>query len=162
MDKIAANIPPLVERIGQLLVARGWTLSTAESCTGGLIGHLLTNLSGSSAFFQGGIISYANAAKQSLLGVPAALLETHGAVSGEVALAMAQGARRALGTEVAVATTGIAGPLGGTPTKPVGTVYVALSCPAVEVARHHLWHGGREQNKLASALAALELLLEAL
>jgi PncC family amidohydrolase len=146
-----------VARIGELLRARGWTLGTAESCTGGLVGHLITNLSGSSDFFLGGIIAYANEIKRDALGVPEDLLVAHGAVSSPVALAMAQGVRRALGVDVGVSVTGVAGPLGGTPEKPVGTVYIGVAGPEGERVCHYVWDRDREGNKRLSAQAALDL-----
>jgi PncC family amidohydrolase len=145
-------------RVGQLLVIRGWTVGVAESCTGGLVSHSLTNVAGSSAFFIGGVIAYANEVKRNVLGVPEDLLATQGAVSAAVALTMAQGVRRLLHTDVGVATTGIAGPTGGTPQKPVGTVYVAVVSPLGEEAHHYLWGADRSGNKRSSAEAALQLL----
>ena len=145
--------------IGERLLAQGWTLATAESCTGGLIGHLLTNVAGSSRYFEGGIMAYAYSAKRNLLGVSQADLDNHGAVSRQVVMQMARGARQALGTDVGVAVTGIAGPGGGTPTKPVGTVYVGLSTPRTETYGHYVWDADREGNKWRSASAALELAL---
>ncbi len=114
----------------------GTTLATAESCTGGLIAQLLTSIAGVSAFYLGGVVSYSNAAKATLLDVPAALLESHGAVSPEVAVAMARGARARLGADLAVTATGVAGPSGGTAEKPVGLVYLGLATAAgVETRR---------------------------
>ena len=115
----------LEEQVGELLSQRGWTLAVAESCTGGLLGHRITNVSGSSAYFEGGIISYSNEAKEAVLAVPREILIEHGAVSRETALAMARGARRVLGTDLAVSVTGIAGPGGATAEKPVGLAYIA-------------------------------------
>lgn len=148
----------LASEIGEALVARNWTLSTAESCTGGLVSHHITNVPGSSAFFVGGIIAYANRVKQGILGVPQSLLIAHGAVSGPVASAMAQGVRRVLRTEVGIAVTGIAGPTGGTPEKPVGTVFLALSSPAGNDVAQYTWDLDREGNKQLSAEALLDLL----
>lgn len=150
----------LVAAVAAELRARGWTCATAESCTGGLVGHWLTNLSGSSEFYLGGVIAYSNEAKQHVLGVPAELLQTHGAVSAQVAVAMAQGARQLLHTHVAVAVTGIAGPTGGTPAKPVGTVYVAVASSLGELVRLYHWDQDRLGNKRLSAEAALRLLSE--
>jgi nicotinamide-nucleotide amidase len=152
----------LVCQLKGLLKRRHWKLATAESCTGGLLGHYLTSVSGSSDFYQGGIIAYANEIKQSLLAVPPDLLNTVGAVSGEVALAMARGACLVCNAEVSLATTGIAGPTGGTPLKPVGTVYIAFKSPECEQVRHLVWHGDRIENKERSAQAALELAIELL
>ncbi len=149
-------------QVGQALSARGWRLAVAESCTGGLIGHRLTQVPGSSAYFLGGVIAYSNSAKIGLLGVQPETLERHGAVSEPVALEMARGARRALGAEVAVAVTGIAGPGGASPGKPVGLTWLAVVTPEVELSRRHRWRGDRAQNKDRSAHAALALLLQAL
>ena len=149
----------LEQKVGELLSQRGWTLAVAESCTGGLLGHLITNVSGSSAYFAGGVISYSNEAKEAVLGVPHQILIEHGAVSRETALAMARGARRVLGTDLAVSVTGIAGPTGGTPEKPVGLVYIGLAAEDAEFAEKHVWAGDRESNKAQSAEAALKLIL---
>lgn len=149
----------LEEEIVARLVKSGRTLAVAESCTGGLIGHRLTQVPGSSAAFLGGVIAYDNAVKQNLLGVPADVLEREGAVSEATALAMASGARRLLGANVSVAVTGIAGPTGDSPDKPLGLTYVALSAePDVSICERHLWQGDRNANKEASATAALSLL----
>ncbi|NLG27577.1 MAG: CinA family protein [Chloroflexi bacterium] len=141
------------------MLARGWTLATAESCTGGLIGHTLTDLPGSSAFYQGGVVAYSYEAKTTLVGVSQELLLAHGAVSHPVAFELARGVRRILGTQVGLSVTGIAGPSGGTPTKPVGTVYVAVSSPCGDETRHFVWDQDRRGNKHLSALAALELII---
>lgn len=155
---------PLVElaaRVGAACRAAGLTVATAESCTGGLVGHLLTEIPGSSAWFRGGLIAYADDVKEALLGVPAPVLAAHGAVSAQVALAMAQGALERPGADLAVAVTGIAGPGGGTDEKPVGLVYVGLATRAGATAvRREAWHHDRSGNKRASARLALELLLE--
>ena len=145
-------------RVLVLLEARGLTLGVAESCTGGLVGHALTNIPGSSAHFWGGIIAYSNAVKRDLVYVPEELLIAHGAVSRPVAIAMAQGVRRALGVDVGLSVTGIAGPTGGTPEKPVGTVHIAVAGPWGEAAEHHVWTSDRITNKVQSALAVLALL----
>ncbi|MHB1355259.1 MAG: CinA family protein [Anaerolineae bacterium] len=152
----------LVRQIGDLLRLRRWMLATAESCTGGLLGHYLTALSGSSEYYLGGVIAYANEMKQTLLGVPVELLNTVGAVSSEVALEMARGACLASNAQVSLSTTGIAGPTGGTPLKPVGTVYIAFKSPQCEQVRHLVWYGDRSDNKERSVQAALELALELL
>jgi PncC family amidohydrolase len=155
---------PLVELAARLqarCLVQGLTVATAESCTGGLVAHLLTEVPGSSGYVRGGIVAYANAVKQAELGVPEAVLEAHGAVSAQVAVAMAEGARRRLGTDLGVGVTGVAGPDGGTEAKPVGLVYVAVAGPGeapVDV-RRYLWAGDRSQNKRDSAEAALEMLL---
>jgi PncC family amidohydrolase len=150
----------LEKQVGELLSQRGWTLAVAESCTGGLIGHRITNVSGSSGYFEGGVISYSNEAKEQTLGVPHETLADHGAVSEEAALAMAQGVRRLFGTDIALSVTGIAGPTGGTPEKPVGLVYIGLTAEGVELCEKHIWEGDRAQNKQDSAEAALKLLAE--
>jgi PncC family amidohydrolase len=143
--------------VGQLLLQHQLTLATAESCTGGLIGHRLTNVPGSSNYFLGGIIAYANEVKERVLGVHHATLERHGAVSAETALEMARGARRVLGVDIAVSATGIAGPDGGTVDKPVGLVYIALATPDFERVERCVWEQDREGNKWASAEAALRM-----
>jgi nicotinamide-nucleotide amidase len=144
--------------VGRLLRARGWTVALAESCTGGLVGHRLTQVGGSSAYFERGFVVYSNAAKQTLLGVPDAVLREHGAVSAACAEAMARGARERAGADVGVSVTGIAGPDGGTPTKPVGTVFVALADARGTVVERHRFDRDREGNKALSAVGALDLL----
>lgn len=152
----------LAHQAGRLLAERGWTLATAESCTGGLIGHWITEVAGSSGYFVGGTVAYADDAKVRLLGVAPDLIREHGAVSEPVALAMAQGARRAMDAQVAVSVTGIAGPGGATEHKPLGTVYIGLSSPLGERVEHHVWPHDRSGNKVASARRALEMVLEML
>ena len=151
----------LVEQAGQLIAmarATRSTIATAESCTGGLVGHLLTEIPGSSEVFRGGIIAYADAVKVGSLGVPGPTLASHGAVSAQTAVAMAEGARRALSVDVAVAVTGIAGPDGGSAEKPVGLTYIAVADGHGHAVQRFQWSGDRHANKLASAAAALELL----
>lgn len=138
------------------------TLATAESCTGGLLGHLLTEIPGISLHYRGGLISYSDDLKRDELGVPARTLAAHGAVSAQSCLAMADGARRRYGADVALAVTGIAGPDGGTPAKPVGLTFVGIADAGGRDVRRHVWPGDRHANKLDSAGAALELLLERL
>ncbi len=156
---------PLEVQIGSLLRARGWKVALAESCTGGLVGHRITNIPGSSDYYLGSVTAYAYEAKERLLGVSHATLLTHGAVSPEVALAMARGVRQSLAPDfgidhiVGVSITGIAGPGGGTPTKPVGLVWIAVSTPTGDFARSYIWPGNREQNKADSAEQALKNLL---
>ncbi len=152
----------LEEQVGKKLLAHGLTLATAESCTGGLVGHLLTNIPGSSVYYLGGVVSYANSAKVGLLGVAEQTLLDFGAVSAETALEMARGVRARLGTDLGVSVTGIAGPGGGTPQKPVGLVWIGLSAPWEERAVCYTWQGDRVGNKEASAQAALALVLETL
>ena len=120
---------PVEARLGSVLAARGLTIACAESCTGGLVTSRLTDIAGSSAYVMGSIVSYSNEVKEKLVGVQHATLAAHGAVSEETAREMAEGVRRAVGTDVGLATTGIAGPGGGTAEKPVGLVYTAASGP---------------------------------
>jgi PncC family amidohydrolase len=138
------------------------SIASAESCTGGLLGHVLTEVSGISRYYRGGVISYSDEVKRSQLGVKAATLARYGAVSGETCREMAEGVRLRLGTDLALAITGIAGPEGGTPAKPVGLTYVAIADEQGHLVRRFVWQGDRRSNKLASARAALELLLERL
>jgi PncC family amidohydrolase len=143
------------------LSQRGLTLAAAESCTGGLVGHRLTNVPGSSACFLGGVIAYDNGVKAHVLGVDEGLLEREGAVSEPVAVAMALGVRRLLNADLGVSVTGIAGPSGGTPEKPVGTVFIALADRTGHtVVRSFRWEGDRQANKERSAQAALDLLCD--
>ncbi len=148
----------LEEVTGELLVKSGKTVSTAESCTGGYIAHLITSVAGSSRYYKGSVVSYANEIKSSLLDVPEEVLAEHGAVSREVVEAMARGAQRKLNTDYVLAVSGIAGPDGGTPEKPVGTVWIALASP--EGVQSNLFHFGehRGRNIRRSALAALNML----
>ncbi len=147
---------------GRLLRARGWRLAVAESCTGGLIGHRLTNVPGSSTYYQGSITAYAYEAKVRLLGVRWETLEAHGAVSEAVVLEMARGVRRALAADVGLSVSGIAGPGGGTPEKPVGTTWIGLSTPFGDSAVCTVGQGDRRENKSHSAEEALQLLVRAL
>lgn len=148
----------LSDVVGDQMTRAGLTIALAESCTGGLIGHQLTQRPGSSGYFRLGVTAYANEAKAVVLGVPRQTLEHHGAVSEETALAMAQGVRRVAGTDLAVATTGIAGPGGGTPEKPVGLVYGALLWPGGEDIRRWEFIGGRRHIRERAAFAALTML----
>jgi PncC family amidohydrolase len=150
----------LAGAVHRRLTALGLSVATAESCTGGLVGHLLTEVPGSSAYYLGGAISYSDAVKRSALDVSSEALERHGAVSAQVAVAMAEGARRRFGADLAVAVTGIAGPDGGSDAKPVGLTYVAVADAAGHEGRRHLRHGDRHANRLESARACLGLLLE--
>jgi PncC family amidohydrolase len=151
---------PLEVLVGELLLQRGLWLAVAESCTGGLIGHLLTNVPGSSAYYMGSVTAYANEAKARLLGVSWDTLEKYGAVSAETVVEMARGIRLALTADIGISVSGIAGPTGGTPDKPVGTVWIGLSTPKEEYARRYLWSGDRQAIKKQSAQAALQLLVE--
>lgn len=146
-------------QVGLALRRRGLTLAVAESCTGGLIGHRLTSVPGSSDYFLGGIVAYAYEAKERLLGVHHQTLYEHGAVSRETVTEMARGARMALGADIGLAVTGIAGPTGGLPDKPVGLTWIAISTRDQELAEQHTWNADRDENKRLSAEAALEMLL---
>jgi len=148
----------LEQAVGSLLRQAGATLAVAESCTGGLIGHRLTNVPGSSDYLLCDVVAYSNQAKKGLLGVPEATLKAHGAVSAETAAAMARGARQVGGADYGLAVTGIAGPTGGTPQKPVGLVYLALAWSEGEEWEQHQFGGQREDVKLRAAQAALDLL----
>lgn len=141
---------------------RGLTLATAESCTGGLIAACLTEIAGSSAVLDRGFITYSNRAKQELLGVPARLLEAHGAVSAEVAEAMAKGAREQAGVDLAIAVTGIAGPGGATATKPVGLVHLALAAEGRIDRLHEVFPGDRRAVRAATLERALDMIDAAL
>ena len=152
----------LAAATGSLLAQRGLLLGTAESCTGGLIGATLTATPGSSRWFKGGVIAYGNAIKERLLGVDPALLASFGAVSGQTARAMASGALRQLDCDIAVAATGIAGPDGGTPDKPVGTVYLALATRDTVIDRHCHFTGCRCQIQEKTAQSAVDMVRRAL
>lgn len=147
---------PRVEDVAQRLLARGQRLAVAESCTGGLIAAWLTDRPGSSQWFECGWVSYSNAAKQSMLGVPGATLALHGAVSGPTVLAMAAGALARGGADWALAVSGVAGPSGGSEDKPVGTVWVAWQGvdAAPSCSRFH-FSGGRDEIRRQAAMAAL-------
>ncbi|MFI5262199.1 MAG: CinA family protein [Candidatus Limnocylindrales bacterium] len=149
----------LAHAVQDACVSRGLTLATAESCTGGLLSHILTEVPGSSAYFAGGVVSYSDRVKMGVLGVPPTTMARYGAVSAQTARAMAVGARNRLATDLAVAVTGIAGPDGGTVEKPVGLTFVAVSGPRGGELERHVWRGGRAANKRASTRAALQLLL---
>ena len=152
----------LAERLQGICLGRGVTIAVAESCTGGLVADAITDVPGSSGYFAGGIVSYGNDAKEALLAVPPDVLAAHGAVSAQVARAMAIGARQRFGAGVAAAVTGVAGPGGGSDAKPVGLTYVAVADDAGVDVRRHVWTGDRAANKASSAGAVLELLLERL
>jgi PncC family amidohydrolase len=151
----------IAAQLGEALRARGWRMATAESSTGGLIGHVITMTAGASDYYAGGVICYSNLAKEKALGVPHELIEAHGAVSEEVAAALAVGAAHRFETEVGISVTGIAGPDGGSERKPLGTHYLGVvrrGHPARVV--HHLFSHDRDGNQSAAALAALELALD--
>ena len=159
---------PLVEladlavRLGARCTDLGLRVATVESCTGGLVGHLITEVPGSSAYFVGGFVTYSDDMKRQAVGVPDEVLAAHGAVSAQVAVAMATGGRQRTAADLAVSVTGIAGPDGGSPAKPVGLTYVAVADRTGSVVRRYAWTGDRAENKRRSAGAALELLLERL
>lgn len=154
------QVVQIAEDVGTLLADAGATLVVAESCTGGLLGHLVTEIPGSSAYFKGGVITYSDGMKALLLGVRHETLVAHGAVSGAVAREMADGARTRLDSDYALSITGIAGPAGGTDEKPVGLTYIGIATPAETDVHEHIWSGTRSENKLSSARAALLLLRE--
>ena len=148
--------------VGRMLLERQLTLAVAESCTGGLLGHRLTSVPGSSAYFERGVLAYSNRAKEELLGVPESILTAHGTVSGPCAEAMARGVATLAGAPCALAVTGIAGPDGGTPTKPVGTVFVGLAVRGETLARRFYFSGDRAAVKWQSTQAALDMLRRSL
>ncbi len=153
----------LVENVAQALINKGMYVCTAESCTGGLIAMSLTERSGSSAYFERGLVTYSNEAKTELLDVDPSLIEKHGAVSAEVARAMAEGAIKNSQADIAVSVTGIAGPTGGSPEKPVGLVYIGVALkdkPARVI--HNQFEGSRQSVRLQSCEKALRLILETL
>lgn len=152
----------LEEVVGKMLGEKGWTLALAESCTGGYVGHRITRVAGSSAYFKSSSVCYANEAKVRFLGVKQATLEQHGAVSQETALEMAEGARREAEADIGLSITGIAGPSGGSPQKPVGTVWIAVAQTGRSEARDFRFQGDRERVILGASQAALNFLRTAL
>ena len=150
----------LETQIGTLLHQKGLKLATAESCTGGLIGHRITNIPGSSDYFIGGVVVYAYEAKVSLLGVSWDTLNKYGAVSRETVLEMADGTRQRLEADIAISVSGIAGPGGGLPDKPVGTMWIGLVASDGKWARNFHFSGNRQENKAAGAEAALQMVAE--
>ena len=153
------DTPALVAALAGLLLEKGWMLATAESCTGGLIAGACTELAGSSAWFERGFVSYSNAAKTELLGVDAALIEAHGAVSEPVARAMAEGAIARSAARTAVAVTGVAGPAGGSPDKPVGTVWFGWSVDGQVRTERRRFDGDRATVRAATVHYALQTLV---
>ena len=151
----------LADAVRAACVERGLTIATAESCTGGLIAHLITEVPGSSACLVGGVVAYADRAKVAMLGVDPALIAAHGSVSEPVAAAMADGTRSRLAVDIAVAVTGIAGPDGGTRAKPVGLTFIAVAARDGVEVRRCAWDGDRSANKVSSARTALAMLLAA-
>jgi len=152
----------LLGKVSAGLKKQDLTIATAESCTGGLIAHTLTNISGSSDYFDRGVVSYSNESKIELLGIPKVLIKKHGAVSEQVAVAMAEGVRTKSKVDIGLATTGIAGPTGGTKEKPVGLVYVAVSTSDDTVVEKFQFNGNRLENKDSACNAALGMLLDCL
>lgn len=152
----------LEEKVGAALREKGWTLALAESCTGGLIASRVTDVAGSSDYFLGGVMAYSNEVKERLLGVRQETLVAVGAVSEETAREMAKGACQAIGSDVGVSVTCIAGPGGGTAEKPVGLTFIGAATPEIDLVERHEFEGDRQTIKRAAADAALELLLGAL
>ena len=157
---MAGALVALAERLQGICLGREVTVALAESCTGGLVAATITEVAGSSGYFLGGVVSYANAAKEELLDVPSAVLRSHGAVSAQTARAMATGARRRFGAGIAASVTGIAGPDGGTTEKPVGLTYVGIADAAGSDVRRFTFDGDRAGNREAAARAVLEWLVE--
>jgi PncC family amidohydrolase len=154
------SLRELAARLGERCTALGIRVSTVESCTGGLVGHAITEIPGSSAYYVGGFVTYSDELKFQAVGVPHDVLSAHGAVSAQVAMAMATGGRQRTGADLVAAVTGIAGPDGGSPSKPVGLTYIAVADDVGVAVKRHVWPGDRSANKVASAEAAIELLLE--
>ena len=150
------DVTALVEELGEALKARGMTAATAESCTGGLIGHLLTGVSGSSDWYRGGVVAYSNEVKEKLLSVPGSAIEDFGAVSESVVRFMARGVRTATGADAGVSVSGVAGPTGGTPDKPVGTVWIAWDTGKDLESELFHFKGSRGEVKMQSSLAAIK------
>lgn len=153
------QLDSLARELGEGLRRQGWHVACAESCTGGWLAKSLTDVPGSSAWFGWGFVTYANEAKTAMVGVPAALIDEHGAVSEPVVRAMAEGAREASGAELAVAVSGIAGPHGERPGKPVGTIWIAWASDAGTHAEHNVFAGDREAVRRQSVAQALRGLL---
>ncbi len=154
------DLEALALKLGRALHVRGWRLAAAESCTGGWIGKALTDVAGSSQWFEGGVVAYSNAAKMGLLGVPSEVLTEHGAVSEEAVMAMAESARSRFGVDLAVAVSGIAGPGGGSADKPVGTVHFAWATARGSTAARRIFAGSRDAVRRQSVALALERLIE--
>ncbi len=150
----------LEEEIGNLLRHHGLKIGIAESATGGMISHRITNVPGCSEYFEGSVVSYSNQIKMNLLGVKVSTIKSFGAVSSETSKEMASGIRSTMIVDVGLATTGIAGPHGGTPAKPVGLVYIGLAINGAIVSRRHIFHGNRNENKRSFSDAALGILNE--
>jgi len=158
---VAGGIVALAEQLQGICLGRGLTVALAESCTGGLVAATITEVAGSSGYFLGGVVSYSNDAKATFLDVPQGTLDAHGAVSAQVAKAMAAGARARFGASLAASITGVAGPDGGSEEKPIGLTYVGLATTAGVDVRRFQFAGDRAGNREAAARAALEWLVEA-
>ena len=154
------DLEELALKLGRALHVRGWRMAAAESCTGGWIAKVLTDVAGSSQWFEGGVVAYSNAAKTGLLGVASDVLAVHGAVSEEAVRAMAEGARSRFAVDLAVAVSGIAGPGGGSTDKPVGTVHLAWAAPGGVTAARRIFAGSRESVRRQTVALALERLVD--
>ena len=152
----------LLSLISRKLTEKNLRIATAESCSGGLIAHCLTNISGSSSYFDRGVVSYSNRSKQELLGVPEILLQTYGAVSEQVAQVMAEGIRARAQVDIGLASTGIAGPTGGSKDKPVGLVYIGVSTTSKTMVNRFIFQGTRLSIKKQTCRAGLKMILEVL
>ena len=150
----------LVIKVSGLLKQKKFFIATAESCTGGLIGHTLTNISGSSEYFERGVISYSNESKNQLLDVPENIIKTYGAVSSQVAKSMAEGIKNNSNVDIGISTTGIAGPTGGTKDKPVGLVYIGVAFKDKTIVKKFKFKGDRLENKESTCNAALQILFD--
>lgn len=155
-------VKPLESYLGQLLGESDLWLAVAESCTGGLIGHLITNVPGSSTYFRGGVIAYSNEVKMGMLNVSESTLKDFGAVSEETVLEMVRGVREVLKADIGLSVSGIAGPDGGTEEKPVGTVWIGLSSEGLETAEKFVFSGGRQKVKEQAADRALQMVVDCL
>ena len=150
----------IANQIHKLLIQKKLTIAVAESCTGGLVSSILTRCSGSSAYFLSGAVVYSNKAKHDLLKIPAKLIDFHGAVSREVAIAMTTNVRKLTRADLGIGITGIAGPTGGTANKPVGTVYISAANYHKTICRKYLFHGSRSAIRTRAAYAAIKILKE--
>lgn len=153
-------VETIEETVARLLTDRGLTIGTAESCTGGLLAKRLTDVAGSTTYMDRGVVTYSNRSKVELLGVPETIIVEHGAVSPETARAMAEGIRRISGTDIGISITGIAGPGGGSPEKPVGLVYIGLATADGVTVQRFVFPGDRAEVRLATSSAALEMIRE--
>jgi len=161
-EKSMSTPSELLKNVSGLLLEKNLHIATAESCTGGLLAHTLTNIAGSSSYFERGVITYSNQAKMDLLRVPKPILDSVGAVSAEVAKAMAKGIRENAGVDIGLATTGIAGPGGGSKEKPVGLVFIGCASSRGTSVKKYQFQGKRVEIKQATCFEALQMLLECL